>query len=265
VFKMRAFFALVCVAALFAFASADDDTLPDFVPCSFTVVFNSEIMNPDNEVVATSKDRIMRDNDLDLWRWDSDFTGLLGVLEPQKWTVIWRPDIGENGTSYHDYGEKCLKNNGRPQMAPRMYQWLYEKTYGMNWFRNIGTFDGLPCFIYHSKFVVKQYQTTMTADIHVLQKNGALLHINGTATSDKYGLDLHYTMDVEFFEQHEEVRPTYFIPSAHCTDNTPISAPAAPSEDFEKSCYGLADSSLAVRTIVSWAAVLLALVAALFM
>jgi len=149
-------------------------------------------------------------------------------------------------------------------MAPLMYQWFVEKTYGINWFRNNGVYDGAPCDIYHSTFVVKQYATTMTADVYLLQSNGALVYINGTAKSDKYGLDLHYFMEVDYYEQHMEVRPTYFIPSAHCTGGVPISAPPASSEAFDKMCYG-GESSMGIRAVVSWISILVALAAAMLL
>jgi len=254
---MRTVFAVVGLALLCCFAVAEDspDT-PDFVPCSFTVQFYTEVTNTDGEVVASSRDRFIRDGDNDLWRWDSDFTSNLPIIESQKWIVIWRPDLN---VSYHDYGDKCVKNNGRSTMAPRVYQWLWEKTNGINWFTNVGTYDGLPCYIYYSHFVVKQYKTTMTCEIYTLKSNGALLLINGTAKSDS--LDLRYNMDVEFFEQHEEVLPTYFMPAAHCSE-TPIAAPPAPTAEFDKTCYGIVGgSSMGVRAVVSWVAVLLAIVA----
>jgi len=254
---MRAIF--VGLALLCCFAAAADDTpdTPDFVPCSFTVLFNSEVYNTEGTLVASSKDRIIRDGDLDFWRWDSDFTGVPGIIDAQKWIVIWRPDLN---ASYHDYGNKCVKNNGRKEMAPRLYQWLYEKTNGINWFTNIGTYDGLPCNIYYSHFYVNQYKTTMTVEIYTLQSNGALLLINGTAKNDK--IDLRFDMDVEFFEQHEEVLPIYFMPAAQCSD-TPIPAAPAPSDDFDKKCYHFGGNSMGARSVVSWVAVLLALVAAI--
>jgi len=259
---MRTLIAFVGLAVLCSFAVAEEIPTPDFVPCSFTAQFSTKLYNPQEEVVASSTDRLMRDSDLELWRWDSDFTGLAPVLEPQKWIIIWRPD---NSTSYHDKGDVCVKNNGRKEMAPFPYQWLYEKTYGINWFKNSGTYEGLPCDIYHSKFVVQQYKTTMTADIYILQKNGGLVLINGTAVSKDYGLNLHYTMNVDYFEQRHEIRPSYFIPSAHCTGGVPMSAPRAASEDFVKSCYDYGESSMGVQVAASWIAVLVAALVAILM
>jgi len=253
---MRAIVLAVALAALCSFVASQED-LPEFFPCSFSVSFNSEITNLQGEIVATSIDRLIRDGEQDLWRWESDFTGLPGVLDPQQWIVIWRPDMN---VSYHDLGEKCIKNNGRKTMAPLPYDWVLEKTGGMTWFRNVGTWEGAPCYIYHTTFVVKEYQTTMTADVHIL-KSGALVLVNGTAKSDKYGLDLKYSMDVQYYDHNQEFLPTYFIPAGHCTNGTPIPAPSPSSAEFQKQCYG----NFGAHAVASWAMVVLLLVAALLL
>lgn len=143
---------------------AQEDDLPEFIPCSFDLRLVSEIKNLQGEVVASSVDRVMRDGDLDVWRWDSDFTGLNGTLDEQQWIVIWRPDLGN---AYHDFGEKCVKNDGRPSMTPRPYQWLLEKTTSkaVSWFRNLGSYEGVPAYIYHTTFEVKEYKTVMTVNV----------------------------------------------------------------------------------------------------
>jgi len=257
---MRSLFVAVALALLCSFATAQED-LPEFVPCSLNVLFHSTVLNRQGEVVASSVDRVIRDNEHDIWRWDSDFTGLPGVLDPQKWIIVWRPDLN---ASYLDLGEKCVKGDGgHLNMLPLPYDWLLEKTYGITWFRNIGNYEGLPCYIYHAKFFVVDVETTMTTDIYVLQNDGSLLLINGTAQSDKFGLDLIYAMEVQYYDQHQEVRPTYFIPAAHCTDGVPVPAPPASSDAFVKSCYG-EDSSMGVRAVASWVAVVLLLVSVLF-
>jgi len=260
---MRSFVVIAAAVALLAcFAAGQDDDLPEFIPCSFDLRLVSEIKNLQGEVVASSVDRVMRDGDLDVWRWDSDFTGLNGTLDEQQWIVIWRPDLGN---AYHDLGDKCIKNDGRPTMTPRPYQWLLEKTASkaVSWFRNLGSYEGVPAYIYHTTFEVKEYKTMMTVNVYVLRQTGAIVLVNGTAKSDEYLLDLTYTMEVDFFDFKNPIRPSYFIPTAYCTDGKAVRAPPLPSEEFQKTCYGL-ESSIAARSVASFVAVLLLSLVVLF-
>jgi len=255
---MRAVFVAAALVFLCSFVAAQDD-LPDFVPCSFSVQFSTNVYGPEGDVVAKSTDRIIRDNEVDAWRWDSDFTGIF-PLEPQQFIIIWRPD---NQTSYHDFGSKCKINDGRESMVPLPYDWLQEATGGMFWIREKASWDGLPCSIHHTSFTVLEYETDMTMNVHVLD-DGTLVLINGTAKSDKYGLDLRYSMEVDYFEHNEEFSPVYFIPSPHCTGGKAIDAPPKSSSDFQKRCYGADGShSVASRSVFSWAVVLMLLVAAM--
>jgi len=254
---MRALFVSIGITILFSMVLAQPD-LPDFVPCSFSVSFKSNIFGPEGDVLASSTDRFIRDNENDLWRWDSDFTGMAPLVDPQQFIIIWRSDLN---TSYHDYGDKCLKNDGHAEMAPLPYDWLLSKTYGMSWFRHVNTWEGLPSYTYHATFHIVSYNGTMDVEIHTLQSNGALVFINGTAKSEEHGIDVSYAMQVESFEQHQEVLPIYFIPSAHCNDGVPVPAPPAPTPSFEKECYGWRDSasSAGFRTVASWSMVLVLL------
>jgi len=256
---MRALFVGIAVAFLCAFAMADDD-LPEFIPCSFSFQLKTVVKNLDGETVATSTDRVIRDNG-DMWRWDNDFTGIPGIMDEQKWIIIWRPDLN---ATFHDYGEKCKKNDGcGGGMCPLPYDWIIQKTGPVNWFRNIGTWEGLPSYIYHSMFYVKEFGTTMTVNVHILQKNEALVLINGTIKSDS-GMDLVYDMGVEYYDHKQEFRSAYFIPSAHCSED-PIPAPAAPSAEFEKACYGAESEGANANAVASLALVLLLLIVAMLL
>jgi len=253
---MRAVFvaiAALCSCAVFAAQCA----FPEFIPCSFSMLLSSKIYNTQKELVATSTDKVIRDNSADAWRWESDFSGITGVLDPQKWIIIWRPDLG---VSYHDLGEKCLKNNGRPKMCPRPYDWICEKTDGLTWFRQKSTWEGLNAFNWYAHFYVNEYgvpKTEMTANVHVLE-DGTVVLINGTAKNTL--VDLTYVMEVQYYEHNQEFRPTYFIPSAHCTNGSAIGALPESTEAFQKQCYG-SEGSLASRVVLSWAVILMLLVA----
>jgi len=89
----------------------------------------------------------------------------------------------------------------------------------------------MPVYYYHTTFFVKNYDTTVTADVFILQEDNSLVFINGTAKSDKYMLDLTYNMDAISYEHNVPMRSSLFIPSAHCS-NTTIAAPADPSAEY---------------------------------
>jgi len=261
---MHSLFVIVVCAVLFSSVFAAP-YLPDFVPCSFSVRFKTYVYGPEGDVVANSTDRFMRDNQNDLWRWDSDFSGFIPFLDPQQTIIIWRPDLS---TSYHDYGDRCIKNDGMPTMFPLPFDYLYQKTSGMDWFQFTDTWEGLPSYVYRSTFLVPKFNITVVADIITLQSNGALVIIKGTAKSVEYGLDLTYAMEVEYFEQHQEILPLYFIPSPHCNNGNPIPSPPPSTQTFDKECYGLAGSSgsnAGFRSGASYSMVLALLLVALLL
>jgi len=121
----------------------------------------------------------------------------------------------------------------------------------------------MPVYYYHTTFFVKNYDTTVTADVFILQEDNSLVFINGTAKSDKYMLDLTYNMDAISYEHNIPIKPTLYIPSAHCS-NTTVKAPDDPSADFKKQCYQSGHSSAASHIVISWFAVLLLALAMLF-
>lgn len=256
---MRAF-TLIAVA-LFAAVALGEDDLPEFVPCSFHAEFHTRVLNPDREVVATSVDNVWYDHD-DLWRWDSNFSGFAGILEGHEWAIIWRPDMA---TSYHDYGDRCLLNDGAKTIAPFPYDWLLMHTDGMTWFRMKGTWEDMPVYYYTTKFYIKNYDTTVTTNVYLLEEDDALVFINGTAHSDKYLFDLTYTMDTISYEDRVALDPKLFIPSARCTNGSVISIPPEASDSFKKQCYESKPSgSAASHVVLSGAAVLLLALAVLF-
>jgi len=242
---------VVLVAVLLTLCVVLKADLPEFVPCAFHAQFLTRVLNPDREVVATSRDDVYYDHD-DLWRWDSSFSGVIGVIDPQDWTIIWRPDLK---TCYHDLGDKCVLNDGGgSKMTPLPYDWFLRGTKGVSWFKLSGVYEGMPVDIYHATAYVTKYGITVTINVHILTQDQALVLVNGTAKNDQ--VDLTYTMDTVIYEQKSGTAANLFIPSARCTNGTVISAPKAASDSFVKQCYRTASASHAT---VCWVALLLAL------
>ena len=102
----------------------------------------------------------------------------------------------------------------------------------------------------------------VSVQVHILE-DGTLVLINGTAKSDTYGLDLKYSMEVDYYEHNEEFRSAYFIPSPHCIPQGGSIDPVPNSSlAFQNMCYGSdGPHSVASRSVFSWALVLLLLVA----
>jgi len=214
------------------------------------------MMNPDREIIATSVDHFYYDHD-DLWRWDSDFSGLIPLLDPQTFTVIWRPDLK---VSYHDYGDHCVLNDGRSEMAPLPYDWFLSKTKGVTWFWMTGVWEGMPVDIFHANFVVNKYNTAVTADVYILQDDHTLVLVNGTAKNDQ--IDLTYIMDCVEYEHMVPITPSsLFIPSARCTNGTVIKVPDDASDGFKRECYDT--QSAASIAVASWASLLMLLLLAI--
>jgi len=252
---MRTFvFAALALAAVAAVASATASIVPEFCPCSFHGEFHTRVLNQDRQVIATSRDHIYFDNE-QYWRWDSDFSGVPGVIEAHQWIITWRPDMG---CTFHDYGDKCLKNDDRPEPPPAPYEWLLRNTNGISWFRLTGTWEDMPVYIYHATFTINnRFSANVTTDVYVLQDDLSLVLVNGTVKSSKLLLDLTYHMDTVAYEHNVQIQPNFFIPSAICANGTIFSAPPEPSEDFKNSCYESAGSV----ALASWVALLLLLVA----
>jgi len=256
---MRAF--TLIALALFAAVALGEEGLPEFVPCSFHAEFHTRVLNPDHDVVATSIDNVYYDHD-DLWRWDSNFSGFAGILEGHEWSIIWRPKLF---ASYHDYGDKCLTNDGGKTIAPFPYEWLLMHTNGMNWYRMSGTWEGMPVYYYHTQFYIKNYDTNVTTDVFLLQDGDTLLFINGTAKSVKYMFDLTYAMDAISYEHNVPLDPKLFVPSARCAKGSVINVPDDASDSFKEECYNMKPSgSAASHAVLSAAAVLLLALAVLF-
>lgn len=252
---MRAFFVVaLTIAAFGAIAAATEAELPEFVACSFHGEFHTRVLNEQREVVSTSKDHLYFDGG-QYWRWDSDFSGVEGVMEPHQWIIIWRPDLE---ATYHDYGTICKKNDDRAQPPPPPYQWLLRNTNGISWFRIPGTWEGMDVYIYHSTFTVNKYSALVTSDFYFLKEDDSLVLVNGTVKSESLFLDLTYHMDAISYEHNVPFPTTTFLPAAHCSPE-PLSAPAEPSADFKKKCY----ASAATPVVASWFALLLLVVASL--
>jgi len=250
---MRTFVCVVFALASFFAAVSEAASLPEFIPCSFHVEMRTRVMNPDREIVATSVDHVYYDHD-NLWRWDSDFSGVAPVLDPQQWIIIWRPDMG---VCYHDYGDRCLLNNGASTMTPLPYDWIQRGTGGLDWFLLQGEWEGMPVDIWHSTFVVLKYDVTFEANVYVLKEDKSVVLVKGSGYNSK--LNLTYTMDAVTFEHNVPLDPTVFIPSARCTNGTVIKTPDGASADFKKTCY----AGAAAFGPALWATLLLLLVAML--
>jgi len=233
--------------------------IPDFFPCSFHGEFHTRVMNKKREVVATSIDQVYHDNG-DYWRWDSNFKNDFGLIPSHDWIIIWRPDVH---MAYHDLGAECILNDGDASMTPLPYDWFLLNTNGISWFALPGTWEGMPVYIYHSKYFAKDYAATCVTDIYVLKDDESWVLINGTLQTDDGLIDLTFSMDVISFEHNTPLKTSLFIPSPHCPNATLAKkAPADPSSDFKKSCYK-SRTSAGSSVVSSLATVLLFLLASL--
>jgi len=236
---------------------ADAAVLPEFVPCSFHVMFQSRVLNPSREVIATSTDHVYFDGE-QYWRWDSDFTGVPPILDAQYWSIIWRPDLD---TSFHDLGDKCILNDGDQHMAPPPYDWFLRATSNVKWIKEpSATWEGMPVDIYSTKFIINRAEALCSVNVFILQEDQTLMFLNGTGHTDS-GVDVTFHMDAVEYEHGVALNRALFIPSARCTNGTIISAPAEPSEKFKKSCYVVPDAGS--RAGAFWTTILVLLFAVL--
>jgi len=200
----------------------------DFMPCAFQVTTYTHIYSGGAEI-ATSEDALYRDHD-NLWRWESEFSGLSGLFDSHVWVVIWRPDYG---ASYHHHllSGQCLKNNGAKQMYPYPYEWIASKMSSIEWSEDYVTFDDKPSVKYTVKGKSTQYKFTLEANIFTY-KTGEFVFANGTVQSNM--IDVEFKVDVNQFVTNTPVAPKLFQTVKPCEE---VTLPADPSKDFSKLCY----------------------------
>jgi len=206
----------------------------DFFPCSFQSTTLTHILSGGVEV-ATSEDALYHDHD-NLWRWDSEFSGLPGLFEPHVWSIIWRPD---NGASYHHLMLEgvCKKNNGGSKMYPYPYDWISSKTDGMTWTQEECVYNDETVWKFSGKGKSTQYKFTLESNLF-MKKNGELVFSNGTVQSSM--IDVEFKTDINQFISHARLQPKLFQTAPPCPA---VTLPADPSREFVDVCYRSTTSS----------------------
>jgi len=219
-------YSLVALLLLAAVSSALDPY--DFMPCSFQVTTFTHIYSGGVEI-ATSEDALYRDHD-NLWRWESDFSGLSGLFDPHMWVIIWRPEFD---ASYHHQmlTGTCSKNNGGEHMYPYPVEWISGKCDHLTWSQSDIVFNGKPAIMYTAKGKSTQYQFEIVSNL-ISSKNGEFLSGNGTVKSMM--IDVDYVMDVNQFIPYKPLASKLFQPTEPCPE---VDVPKEASKDFVKLCY----------------------------
>jgi len=220
-------YSLVALLLLAAVSSAFDPY--DFMPCSFQVTTLTKVYSGGTEI-ASSEDALYRDHD-NLWRWESDFSGLSGLFDAHSWVVVWRPDYASS--FHHDMiSGKCLKNNGGKYMYPYPPEWITSKVDTISWTQSDVTYNGKSAVMYtangkniHSNFEV-------VANL-IASKDGFNFYgANGTVKSAL--IDLEFQMEVNQYVAYKPLASKLFQPSEPCTE---VTIPAEPTKDFARLCY----------------------------
>jgi len=223
---------IVALILLFTFAMAFNPY--DLMPCSFQITTFTRIYSG-GAVLGTSDDTLYRDHD-NLWRWDSDFTGVTGLFDGHMWSVVWRPDVQ---ASYHSNLKTgvCLKNNGGSTMYPYPYDWVVQKTGKVDWTSEECIFQDKPAMKYTGKAKSSSYQFTLETNIFTT-KNGDFIFANGTVLSNM--VDIVFTTEVGQYVAYNPIAPKIFLPVDRKEMKTPCETviyPADPSKEFTQVCY----------------------------
>jgi len=249
--------ALIFVACALCALTFADDTPAALNACSFRLTAHIEVTSVDGDVLAKSLNEIIRDNG-DHWVWKSDFEGnefISSIVPDHEWAIIWRP---ETGKSYrHDImAQKCYESTD----LPTPFKWIESKTYGIVWFDEPVWYYGEEATLYTavSSGAYGKYKFETTAAFYVTNKDQSLVHMNGTVTANNKEIEVYFSSTALSFEHNKEINPNVFAVQAPCTTVDP---PSEPSDEFKKKCYHA--SSEASFTVVSWLALLMALVASL--
>jgi len=214
------------LALLFLFTVSMAVNPYEFMPCSFQITTYTRILSG-GSLLGTSDDTVYRDHD-NLWRWDSDFTGVSGIFEAHVWSVIWRPDYN---ASYHQnmMSGACLKNNGGSTMYPYPYDWMLSKFDQLTWTKEECTYNDKPAYRYNAKGKSTRYQFNVELDTYSLL-TGEFLHANGTVESNM--IDVEFETDVNQFVSHKPVPAKLFM-----TPCEKLVYPSDPSKEFVDVCY----------------------------
>jgi len=249
----------IAIVALFALCVAviGEDAPEALLPCSFRMTSNFNIHTEDGETLATSMNEMARDGD-GFWFWKSQFTGsefVQSLIPDHEWSIIWRPDVKpeQNGTAFrHDMKTgKCYAYPYKVQLTP--YEWIQSKTYGIMWFDEMVDFGGKPATLY-SGFAVGSYSGhdfDVQVNFYVTNSDLQVQKINGTISVDKGEIKVIVESTSISFDHNSPLKTNLFVVSKPCE---PHAAPAEPSEDFKKKCYGSGSGSSVLT--VSWLAIL---------
>jgi len=200
----------------------------DFMPFAFQVSTLTHIYSEGSEI-ATSEDTVYHDHD-NLWRWDSDFSGVAGLFDPHSWIIVWRPD---NGASYHHQmlTGQCLKNNGASKMYPYPYDWIASKCDNLTWSEDYITLNGKSAIRYSAVGKSSRYNFVLNTNIFT-STSGSFVFANGTVES--VAIDINFVVEVNQYISNSPIDPKKFTVSKPCPETT---MPADPSRDFTKFCY----------------------------
>jgi len=224
---------VIALIALFAVSMALDPE--DIMPCAFQITTYTRILSG-GALLGTSDDTLYRDHN-DLWRWDSDFTGVTGLFDGHMWSIVWRPDLD---SSYHSnlMTGKCLKNNGGSAMYPIPYKWVEQKTGPVDWTQEECVYNDKPAIKYTGKAKSTSYQFTLETNIFTT-KSGDFMYANGTVMSNM--VDIVFTTELGQYIAYSPVPPKTFMPQdANFKDANKCEAvvyPADPSKEFSQVCY----------------------------
>jgi len=226
----------------------------DFMPCAFELVTYTTFYSG-GSVLTTSLDAVYHDHD-NLWRWDSEFDGIPGIMDAHEWSVIWRPD---DGASYHNNGVTCLKNNNGTKMYPYPYDWVLSKLDSITWSVKDVKYNDQDAKVYMGNGYSSLLKMTAKIDIFFLRKSGMLVYANGTV--ENILVDLNFEMVINKYAPNAAVSGAVFMPAVPLCPATTMPVDAAP--DFQRYCYRRSSSSGAAGIIPSGLFLLATLLAAL--
>jgi hypothetical protein len=202
----------------------------DFLPCSFQVAAYTEIFS-EGSSLSHSIDSVWRDHD-NLWRWDSDFSGIPGVRDGHKWSTIWRQD---RGCSYHNYVDQgmCSARCGE-KITPLPYEWLVSKLGEIEWTESASTWKGEESLVYKGTVESAQFKMTGVVEFVILKESQTLVQISGSGTSSGAQIDITFVTDITQYKHHVPLEPNSFITQLPCAETA---APRNASKQFESYCY----------------------------
>jgi len=218
-----------CLYALvFLAATAMAITPNDILPCAFEVMTYTTFYSG-GSVLTTSTDALYHDHD-NLWRWDSEFDGIPGIIDAHEWSVIWRPD---DGASYHNNGKVCLKNNNSTKMYPYPFDWIASKLDNLVWSEKEVKYGDEDAKMYTGVGISSRFKVTATLNLFFLRKSNMFVFGNGTVEGSL--IDLELEMAVNKYNPNAAIPGAMFMPAVPACPATTM--PADPSPDFQRYCY----------------------------